>query len=261
MDVDHLIATGSLAERLNADPEFRLSAATWTASLAWYVADGGRYRLNVADGVVTHFGVDAGCADPATVRMHFSRRDWLQLFEPVPKPLSELWSVLRSGEATLEGDLVESFFPYYPALSRAIAVVRAALHAMPAQAAPPRVTRQFDAAVGRYVYVDIQGVQYRVYYEESGAVDGVPLIMLHTAGADGRQWRHVLEDAELRSAFRMVAPDLPYHGKSLPPEQSIPGSTFRLLEGAGHFAMSENPTGFVEVIRPLLHENARTVPI
>ena len=37
------------------------------------------------------------------------------------------------------------------------------------------------------------------------------------AGADGRQWRHVLEDAELQRQFRMIAYDLPYHGKSLPP--------------------------------------------
>ena len=37
------------------------------------------------------------------------------------------------------------------------------------------------------------------------------------AGADGRQWRHVLEDRGLQQSFRMVAYDLPCHGKSLPP--------------------------------------------
>ncbi len=75
---------------------------------------------------------------------------------------------------------------------------------------------RFDAATGRYVHLEIAGVEYRVYFEENG--DGVPLLLQHTAGADARQWRHVLEDAQLARRFRMVAYDLPYHGRSLPPE-------------------------------------------
>jgi pimeloyl-ACP methyl ester carboxylesterase len=74
---------------------------------------------------------------------------------------------------------------------------------------------RFDAAVGRYVHLSIDGVEHRVYFEESG--QGIPLLLQHTAGADGRQWRHLLEDRELQRDFRMVAYDLPYHGKSLPP--------------------------------------------
>ena len=41
--------------------------------------------------------------------------------------------------------------------------------------------------------------------------------MQHTAGADGRQWRHVVADAQLGEQFRLIAYDLPYHGKSVPP--------------------------------------------
>jgi pimeloyl-ACP methyl ester carboxylesterase len=74
---------------------------------------------------------------------------------------------------------------------------------------------KFDEALGRYVYLDIDAVEYRVYFEESGT--GTPLLLQHTAGADGRQWRHLLEDSELQQSFRMIAYDLPYHGKSLPP--------------------------------------------
>ena len=40
---------------------------------------------------------------------------------------------------------------------------------------------------------------------------------MHTAGTDGRIYRHLLEDAEITADFRVVAVDLPYHGKSLPP--------------------------------------------
>jgi len=74
---------------------------------------------------------------------------------------------------------------------------------------------RFDAAVGRYVYLTIDGLEYRVYFEESGA--GVPLLLQHTAGADGRQWRHVLADERIAARYRVIAYDLPYHGKSLPP--------------------------------------------
>lgn len=74
---------------------------------------------------------------------------------------------------------------------------------------------RFDSAVGRYIYIEVDGVEYRVYFEEAGA--GIPMLLQHTAGADGRQWRHLLEDAEFQRDFRMIAYDLPYHGKSLPP--------------------------------------------
>ena len=74
---------------------------------------------------------------------------------------------------------------------------------------------RFADVQGRYVYLTIDGVEYRVYFEEAG--EGIPLILQHTAGADGRQWRHLLEDPEITRSFRLIAHDLPYHGKSLPP--------------------------------------------
>jgi pimeloyl-ACP methyl ester carboxylesterase len=74
---------------------------------------------------------------------------------------------------------------------------------------------RFERATGRYVYLGIDGVEYRVYFEENGA--GIPLLLQHTAGADGRQWRHLLEDEAVARHFRMIAYDLPYHGKSVPP--------------------------------------------
>jgi len=74
---------------------------------------------------------------------------------------------------------------------------------------------RFDRATGRYIYLGIDGIEYRVYFEENGA--GIPLLLQHTAGADGRQWRHLLEDESVARHFRMIAYDLPYHGKSVPP--------------------------------------------
>ena len=75
---------------------------------------------------------------------------------------------------------------------------------------------RFEPITGKYVYVEVHGIEYRVYFEENG--NGIPLVCQHTAGSDGRQWRHVLNDAEITSRYRVIAPDLPYHAKSLPPE-------------------------------------------
>jgi pimeloyl-ACP methyl ester carboxylesterase len=74
---------------------------------------------------------------------------------------------------------------------------------------------RFDDITGRYIYLDVNGLEYRVYFEENGS--GVPLLLQHTAGSDCRLWRHLLADPEVAARFRMIAYDIPYHGKSLPP--------------------------------------------
>src|SRR6202000_2419516 len=51
---------------------------------------------------------------------------------------------------------------------------------------------RIEPIVGRYVHVDIAGVMHRIYFEENGS--GIPLVCLHTAGSDNRQWRHLLCD-------------------------------------------------------------------
>ena len=75
---------------------------------------------------------------------------------------------------------------------------------------------RLDPIVGRYVHVELGGRPHRLYFEEAGR--GIPLVCLHTAGADGRQFRHLMTDAAVTEHFRVLAFDLPWHGKSTPPE-------------------------------------------
>jgi pimeloyl-ACP methyl ester carboxylesterase len=75
---------------------------------------------------------------------------------------------------------------------------------------------KLDHITGQYVYINVQNVEYRVYFEESGR--GIPLLCQHTAGADSQQWRHVLNDKDITSKYRVIAFDLPFHGRSLPPD-------------------------------------------
>jgi pimeloyl-ACP methyl ester carboxylesterase len=72
-----------------------------------------------------------------------------------------------------------------------------------------------EPIVGRYGELDFQGRKARLYFEEAG--QGIPLLCLHTAGSDGRQYRAVLNDPEITKHFRVIAFDMPWHGKSSPP--------------------------------------------
>ncbi len=75
---------------------------------------------------------------------------------------------------------------------------------------------EFEDIIGRYLNINVDGTKYRIYVEEAG--QGIPLLCLHTAGSDGRQFRHILNDQKITKNFRVIAFDLPWHGKSNPPE-------------------------------------------
>ena len=74
---------------------------------------------------------------------------------------------------------------------------------------------RFEPIAGRYLQLDLLGKPHRLYVEEAG--QGIPLLCLHTAGSDARQYRGVLNDARVTKDFRVIAFDMPWHGKSSPP--------------------------------------------
>ncbi len=82
-----------------------------------------------------------------------------------------------------------------------------------------------DPITGRYVHVTLGGRAHRLYFEEAGS--GIPLVCLHTAGADGRQFRHLMTDAAITDHYRVLAFDMPWHGKSTPPD-GWEGEEYRL---------------------------------
>jgi hypothetical protein len=74
---------------------------------------------------------------------------------------------------------------------------------------------------GRYVLVTVGGVTYQIYSESAGS--GQDLLCMHTAGADGRQFHGLMADPRIVEQHRLVSFDLPWHGKSPPPEGAIQG--------------------------------------
>lgn len=208
----------ALCRQAANDGEFRRVARDWSGRLE-LVTDGRKETLILAGATVRRAtAADEPASDEPVVegadavRLSASPEDWARLLAPVP-PVG--WhDVLYATGFTLAAD-VPTLARSSRVLRRLVELMRIQLHGVTAQSAVQPVDRRHDDAVGRYVYVDIAGVQYRVYYEQTGA--GIPLLLQHTAGADSRQWRHLLEDREIQQHFRMIAYDLPYHGRSLPP--------------------------------------------
>jgi len=56
-----------------------------------------------------------------------------------------------------------------------------------------------EPIVGRYMHIDLKGQEHRIYVEESGS--GTPLLCLHTAGSDTRQYRAIQNDPDILKNF------------------------------------------------------------
>ena len=90
------------------------------------------------------------------------------------------------------------------------------------QEADSHLSPSLKNVTGHYASLGSNQKKYSpVYYERAGTPGKPPLLMLHTAGADSRQYHHVLADPQLQASWDMYAFDLPAHGKSMPASDSL----------------------------------------
>jgi pimeloyl-ACP methyl ester carboxylesterase len=152
---------------------------------------------------------------------------WRKFLAPVPpRHHHGIFAMMyRVPEFAIDGDLL--CFMQHAHIARRVLEIGKWLAL--GNAAPVPVTLQprtgqhaRPAVVGGYVSVTAQGTNYQVYAEAAGA--GRKVLCLHTAGADGRQFHGLMADPRITANHRLVAFDLPWHGKSPPPDGAIPGS-------------------------------------
>ncbi|CAN5789761.1 hypothetical protein BH11PSE3_BH11PSE3_48280 [soil metagenome] len=187
------------------------------AALSFTLVDGDRAStVRVGEGVT----VVTGAAVDATFSLTAAPGIWAEFAKAVPAVgFQSIVGMQRMGYLRVEGDLL-AYGRNLLFLEQLLAAVRRPAEAVrpAAVGAPvvePVVGPVIETVMGRYLRLDFKGRPHRIYFEEAGA--GIPLLCLHTAGADGRQYRALLNDSEITKRFRVIAFDLPWHGKSSPP--------------------------------------------
>jgi pimeloyl-ACP methyl ester carboxylesterase len=215
IQLDH----NGVAALLRDDAEFALASRDWTARIRLQYGSSSD-DLVLDDGVVISFE-PSDEVRAADVTLAGPDEAWEAFLAGRPEGA---YAFMQDGIAgfRMSGDFVAHLAPYSPAILRLSKLLRKSAGTLPELVHTNRDPfEDTDTAVGRYVRYDVDGVRYRVYYEEAGT-GPVPLLLQHTAGADGRQWRHLLADPAMQKQYRMIAYDLPFHGRSLPPLTGTP---------------------------------------
>ena len=217
---------------LEAEVLLELGAETWL--------------LSVRQGVVATVRPGPFVMRAYDIALRCEAAAWAKFMAPEPEPgWHDLMGLRRKGAFVVEGQLA-LFFAHLQWFKECVALLREAAPA-PARATPARPDG-FEPITGRYLRLEIAGRPHRVYVEEAGT--GQPLLLLHTAGSDGRQWRDLLNDAELTSRFRCITFDMPWHGKSSPPE-GWQDEEYRLTT-AGYTGMVMAVSGAMGLEQPIV---------
>jgi hypothetical protein len=154
-----------------------------------------------------------------------SAKAWAAFWEDTPKPgWHDIFAMHKQKEMSLEGNL----YPLMCNLGYMKDVLSLPRKRKPesrlAQGPPAAALNQVEPIVGRYMTIRIMNDDCRIYFEEAGQ-GSIPLVCLHTAGTDCRQFRHILNDPEILKNYKVFAFDYPWHGKSNPPPASTITST------------------------------------
>jgi pimeloyl-ACP methyl ester carboxylesterase len=164
--------------------------------------------VRIGDAITT----TAGASSDAAFTLIASPETWAAYARPVPPVgYQSIVGMVRMGTLRIEGDML-AFGRNLLFLEQLFAALRPEA---PVESPPAVGSPVIEPVVGRYLRLDFNGRPHRIYFEEAG--QGIPLVCLHTAGADGRQYRALLNDAEITRRFRVIVFDLPWHGKSSPP--------------------------------------------
>lgn len=196
-----------LAAALDGNPALRRRAKL--ANLSLSVRSGDELAgVRISDSIA----VSRGAAPGGAFTLAAAPGVWAEFAKPFPPVgFQSLVGMQRMGHMTVDGDVL--------AWGRNLLFLEQVFTALRPEATPEAVapvgTPIIEPIVGRYLRLDFHGKPHRLYFEEAG--QGIPLLCLHTAGSDGRQYRALLNDADITPRFRVIAFDLPWHGKSSPP--------------------------------------------
>lgn len=157
----------------------------------------------------------------ADITLAAAPQDWAKVLASPPPPRFQAFTALALANPafTLSGD------PLLIAQGRALIERLFELIVAAPVARADEARRDMTRISGRYHRLALPEGACDLHVETAGA--GRPLLFLHTAGADARQFHGQLADLDLGREWRMVAPDMPFHGRTMPPE-GWQGEPYRL---------------------------------
>lgn len=188
-----------------------------------FLADDRRWCLRLSDGKVSNDRSTPAAA--AGINITAPPSAWTRLLssDAIEPGWQSFGAISRlNKEFSVQGDPL-TMAQSLAAIERMFQIALPAVQAIPAA----RVERDPATTCGKTRELRIGSASKAlVYWEQSG--QGTPLVFLHTAGADSRQYRHQLWDVELAREFRMFAFDMPGHGRSGMPNGSLEVPGYKL---------------------------------
>lgn len=205
------ITSADLARVCRSDGELLIAARHWTGNLSLVMGEQ-RLSLGFDDGVPREDPVESA----SNITLSGSPETWAPILKTKPDRLmTEMYLLIAAGAIEADCDLV-LLGQYYCVVARIIELLRPPGDIEDPELDESGATPRFDAPVGRYIHLELGGHDHRIYFEEAGR-GGIPLVLQHTAGAHGTQYRHLFENDDITRRFHLIAYDLPFHGKSIPP--------------------------------------------
>jgi pimeloyl-ACP methyl ester carboxylesterase len=177
------------------------------------------YLVRISEGRVASITPGPFLTPNYSFALRAPREEWEMFWRKLPPPgFNDIFALFKRGKLKIEGDL-HPFMANLLYIKDVLAAPRKEAIGERSDGVPGTTlttSPRFEPIVGRYLHLDLLDRAHRLYVEEAG--QGIPLLCLHTAGSDGRQYRGLLNDRRVTDNYRVIVFDMPWHGKSSPPE-------------------------------------------
>lgn len=226
----------TISAALDADREYRACTNNVSIKFNLTVDDGSTAQqerhltVDIVNGGTRIYSYSSSPKTEVSFELAAYGNQWNEVFQPVPNPpYQSFWGMLRTigpdNGVRVLGDMA-AFARYARVWRLALDIMRTAVSSKstsPAAGGPgpgsdgvadSDLDVSEDHITGRYIHTHtpLYG-RARVFVESAGHGDR-PILFLHTAGSDSRQYHAVMNTTSLHSRFTMHAFDLPGHGRS-----------------------------------------------
>jgi pimeloyl-ACP methyl ester carboxylesterase len=178
-------------------------------------------RFAARDGALLDATLTWGQEDP-DFTLAAAPDDWSKFFRPVPPPAYQSFFGMRMRVPSAEVEGNELAMIQHAHITRRVlelgrVTANGGTSGEP-QPAPHQAAASKASIRSGYVQIETDAGPLDIFYESAG--QGQDVLLLHTAGADGRQYHDLMTDPSLTSRCRLITFDLPGHGRS----DMIPGA-------------------------------------